>query len=224
MDFRMLAIAVVLGVLALTLLGVLRHLHALAAQLSLLDRDQLIPKIRRGLKMSIVGAASFSALALGASWWVPSAPDIQGNEVRALEAQLESAHQQIRDLQSQVESKPEPSTPVAEAPAAPAPAPVPQPAAPPPVTAAVASPTAAAVVPSRSAAAPKGEWQRGRIVATGEVTLREWPNGRALLKVPPGSRMLVSPERKVAGDYDWRKIRLADGTNGWIVEHFLALE
>lgn len=215
-------ISLIIAAAALLALGVLLSwslgiVQGLGEKFALLDRDGQLPRLRllvmASCAMALLAAAAVLVLALvPPKGRAPAEPD----PVAA-----------TKPSPAKAAAAPSRAAPPAE----PAPKPVVAPAAAPPATAAPAPAPAASPAPATSAPAKTktfppssskdGDWRLARIVSSGEVTFRAWPNGTALSQLDPGEPVQIRGEVREAGGHTWERVRLADGRLGWVVQRFV---
>ena len=65
-----------------------------------------------------------------------------------------------------------------------------------------------------------------RVTNTGGqgLTLRQTPGGAVIRGLPDGTLLSLTGEEQVAGDRLWRKVRDAQGREGWVAAEFLTAE
>lgn len=67
-----------------------------------------------------------------------------------------------------------------------------------------------------------GEPREGRVVSEAGLMLRDEPNGSNVLRIlEDGETLLYIDGLEAAGGYEWQKIRLSNGIEGWVAAPFI---
>jgi len=105
-----------------------------------------------------------------------------------------------------------------------------------PVVIATAMPTAAATAtrpaptpiaqPTLTSSTSQGQAQTAYVTNTGGqgLTLRQAPGGAAIRGLPDGTAVTPTGEEQIVADRLWRKVRDAQGREGWVAADFLTAE